>query len=306
MASNFFRATALGSAAFGSLWTVSVPVTAQPFDWTGFYVGINAGVVHGAGPELTYPETPGGVGTVFEDNTPRARGTPLEAPSNLLETQVGGFNPWPTRFEGGGGLAFGAHTGYNWQVGSVVFGLEGDASLLGARQNHDFNTSESFSSIPLFGYSRDSELNVQGGLETLFTLRPRVGVTTGRALFYGTGGAAFGRASLSTSASLTESYFDVGKAGPPVNATGQSNWEGSVSDWRLGWTLGGGAEYAASDRLTLRAEALYYNLGTLGVTATGTGSYDTGGGSTPMSVAPYNVEMDLSGVIARIGFSYRL
>jgi outer membrane immunogenic protein len=35
----------------------------------------------------------------------------------------------------------------------------------------------------------------------------------------------------------------------------------SSKTWRTGWTLGGGAEYAVTNRLSVKGEYLYYDLG---------------------------------------------
>ena len=290
MANGILRATALGSAAFGSLWTVTSPLGAQTLEWTGLYIGINAGVVHGQGSTLDYDTPQPASGVLFIDNAPRTSGTGTDLDD--LAPAIGALIPWPTSFEAGGALGFGVHAGYNRQVGNIVFGFEADASILGGH-SQSFHADESFFGGPTSG-SRTSDLMVFGGVETLLTLRPRVGFTTGRSLFYATGGLALGRASLSTSATLSETYSDVGKS---TSAT--TDWEGSASDWRTGFTIGGGAEFAASERLTLRAEALYYDLGTFAVTATGTNSM-------AFDVQSYRVEMDMSGVVARVGFSYRL
>jgi outer membrane immunogenic protein len=292
MANGIFRATALGSAAFGSLWTVASAVDAQTLEWTGFYVGVTAGALGGQGGTSLDYDTPQPIsGVLFIDNAPRTANT--GGALDDLATAIGPLTPWPTSFDGGAALGFGAHAGYNRQAGNIVFGIEADASILGGSSS-SFHAEDSFFTDPDNNGSRISDLSVSAGVETLFTLRPRIGVTTGRSLFYATGGLAFGRASLSTSASLAEAYVDSGKSS---NAT--TEWEGSADAWRTGFAIGGGAEFKASERLTLRAEALYYDLGTLGVTALGTST-------NASAVQSYRAEMDMSGIVGRIGFSYRL
>jgi hypothetical protein len=58
--------------------------------------------------------------------------------------------------------------------------------------------------------------------------------------------------------------------------------------------------------MSIRFEGLYYNLGKISTTATGTGSYDTGSGSTNASVTSYTASMPLSGTIARVGLTFHL
>jgi len=69
-----------------------------------------------------------------------------------------------------------------------------------------------------------------------------------RALFYVTGGLAYGGAN--------ESFFLVGT--PPATGT----IPGNASTTRVGWTAGAGAEWAITDRWTVRAEYLHLDLGT--------------------------------------------
>ncbi len=70
------------------------------------------------------------------------------------------------------------------------------------------------------------------------TLRGRAGYAFDRYMLYGTGGLAFGDVSLSTPGA-------------------------SVSDTRVGWTLGAGLEAAITDNFTLRGEYLYTDLGSV-------------------------------------------
>lgn len=98
-----------------------------PFNWTGFYVGVNAGY---------------GSGTV--------------------DTNVG--VSWNTK-----GGAIGGTVGYNWQIGQVVLGLEGDLDW----------TSASGSFGP-----------VSTKMKWLATERVRVGYAWDKFLIFGTGGLA--------------------------------------------------------------------------------------------------------------------
>ncbi|MEJ8572194.1 outer membrane protein [Microbaculum marinum] len=68
------------------------------------------------------------------------------------------------------------------------------------------------------------------------TLRGRAGYAYDRYLFYGTGGLAVG---------------DVELSAPGT----------SFSDTKVGWTIGAGIEAAINDRITLRGEYLYTDLG---------------------------------------------
>jgi outer membrane immunogenic protein len=73
-------------------------------------------------------------------------------------------------------------------------------------------------------------------IDWLGSFRGRVGVAADRTLFYLTGGLA---------------YADIDTAGPSI----------SNSDWRTGWTLGGGIEHAFTPNITARIEYRYTDLG---------------------------------------------
>jgi outer membrane immunogenic protein len=77
----------------------------------------------------------------------------------------------------------------------------------------------------------------------------RVGHTWGRALFYGKGGLAFGEVRVETSQNAGAA---VPPSGTPVNGE---------TKWLTGWTVGGGMEFALSDRWSARAEYMHYDLG---------------------------------------------
>jgi outer membrane immunogenic protein len=123
----------------------------------------------------------------------------------------------------GGGL-FGGTFGFNYQVGSWVWGLEGDLNWDRIRG----------SSGPVTGVNYDSYLQWLG------TVRGRVGFAFDRFLPYVTGGAA---------------VVDVrGSVTAPVTIMSGTNTQ-------AGWTLGAGVEYAFTPSLSGKAEYLFVDLG---------------------------------------------
>ena len=267
-------ATALSSATF-PLW--SGQVVAQPiFEWAGPYVGGSVGVAVGAGPAtLSFPDSSGAsYGVFFTGNVPHFDGA--------LDSLTA-YTPWPTSAGlGDAGLVGTINAGYNFQIGGLVFGLEGDATGFGSHSAWNWHLSEPG------GNTRISDLTVNGGLDSLFTIRPRVGIAVDRLLMYGTGGLALGQASLQTSASLDQ---DAGK--------GVANWSGSNSGWKSGFVVGAGAEYALTPRTTFKLEGLYYDLGSMSATATGQGSWK----GSPVTVEPYTATIKLTGTIVRAGLN---
>lgn len=126
------------------------------------------------------------------------------------------------------GVVGGIHLGYNWQVSQFVLGFEGDVN----------GSGYSGSNTLLGGFVHThSRIPVDG------SIRGRVGFAWNRALIYATGGAAF--ASIDESSTIT--------IGPGATDSGTFQ--------RIGWTVGGGVEYAIDDNWSLRAEYRYTDYG---------------------------------------------
>jgi len=121
------------------------------------------------------------------------------------------------------GVVGGAHIGYNYQVSQLVFGLEGDVDGTG------YNGGNATGAL---AYTTNEYVEA--------SIRGRVGFAWDRVLFYGTGGAAFG--------DFNNTYTGPGGVD-------------SVWDTRVGWTAGGGIEYAVTDNWSLRAEYRYTDFG---------------------------------------------
>jgi outer membrane immunogenic protein len=140
-------------------------LSAQPvYDWTGFYVGANAGYSWG---DLD-------VRDVLATNTD---------PGSFL-LPVGTF-AGPSQSNSFDGLIGGAQIGYNTQFGNVVAGFEAD--FQGSKQ--DAATSYLGSAI---GPSYDTSAD----LSWFGTVRGRLGYAFDNVLIYGTGGLAVGRVKL--------------------------------------------------------------------------------------------------------------
>lgn len=140
------------------------------------------------------------------------------------------------------GVAGGAHVGYQYQINQWVLGVEGsvDGTSL---------SNAAVAVLPAFGGSiltADTSLDVAG------TIRGKLGIAWDRVLIYGTGGAAFG--GFSTNLTLTS--FAAG--GTPFILAG-----GNVSNNRVGWTAGGGLQYAVTDNWWVFVEYRYTNFGSV-------------------------------------------
>jgi outer membrane immunogenic protein len=168
------------------------------YDWTGPYVGINAGGTLGVGRQ--------------------------PPPSSLTG-----------HFDLRGGLV-GGSAGYNVQLGSTVFGLEGDIDWVNSRGSIACHAGAIVCST---------------ASDYLATGRPLVGFTfQNNVVGYITGGAAFGNINQSFS--------------PPLSGN-----SGTISN-RVGWTAGTGVRYAFwtpwSSNWSIKFEYLYVDLGSFDCT----------------------------------------
>jgi len=146
------------------------------------------------------------------------------------------------------GWLFGAQAGYNWQINRAVLGVEADFSL--ADIEGQAGETHPGPVLPFATYTTSTEQRMQW----LSTVRGRLGYTpVDRLLVYATGGLAIGR--IDYGANITRSAILL-KFSLPASAT--------VT--KTGWTAGGGAEYALNSRLSLKAEYLYYDLGSESIT----------------------------------------
>jgi outer membrane immunogenic protein len=109
------------------------------------------------------------------------------------------------------------------------------------------------------------------------TVRGRIGWTPNAGtLVYATGGLAYGGIA-------SNETFTSGGLPAPVNA--------NFNTTRVGWTVGGGAEFFVAKNWTVKAEALYIDLGTV------TNTFAAG-------AFPVGVSAHLTDIIARVGFNY--
>lgn len=119
------------------------------------------------------------------------------------------------------GFAGTLFAGYNWQSGMMIYGLEADIGTGGVS-----------SSRPTPFGTLETELNAMG------SFRGRIGVLATPALMlYGTAGLAW-------------ADMDFNLAGAQAR-----------SETFIGYQLGLGSEYMVSDRMTLRLEYIYTDLG---------------------------------------------
>jgi outer membrane immunogenic protein len=264
--------SAASAADMAPRYAKAPPVMVEVWNWTGFYIGGNAGYSWGrANADVTY----------FNPVT----GAAIVPPAGSITNRS---------FAMDGGLV-GGQAGYNWQSGSSwVWGVEADIQWTRERGGANYLCAISvpvtaggctpgltFTPAGVTG----SSLAFDQSLEWFGTARLRGGwLATPRTLLYVTGGLAYG--GIKTSALLTG-----------VNGNGIAvSIAGSNTDTRVGWTVGGGIEGMISQNWTAKLEYLYMDLGGF-----------SGGSFTTTTVPAIGARVDtrFTDHILRAGINYK-
>jgi outer membrane immunogenic protein len=251
---------------------LKAPPAPAPYSstWSGFYLGGNVGADWGHSTLMPAP------------------GLPFLAFSN-----AGGFVITPAQFAtlpptpgSSTSLIGGGQAGYNWQVGHVVYGLEGDVDGTGLREK----SASTLTRTTISG-TQTVTANFSANVDWIASLRARLGYAGDRFMLYGTGGIAVAGTSLATGYAITEPpqpFF------PPV--------PGSASDSHVvgGWTTGVGGEWAINQAWSAGVEYRHSGFGTH--------SYSIG--ISDASLAPFvgpgstTVHFNTDEVTARLNFRF--
>jgi outer membrane immunogenic protein len=273
-------------------------VAAPPPMWTGFYAGLSAGYNFGANSNVYSQNAAGpwigltglGIEPIFGPIFPGI--APIAMDAAASNTQSG--------FIGGGQI------GYNYQYGSkILLGVEADIQGAGIR-GVSRGGGAAIGSIVVGNDANTKTIGsttVQGGLDWLGSVRGRVGyLWTPTLLVYGTGGFAYGGAYANVIQSAIEQW--ALNAGPLFS---QNSWNGGGRQNQLltGWTAGGGVEWMFMPNWSLKAEALYWDLGRMNVQ---TASYGVLGNRQEdeirNNVGWGRTSVQYSGVQAKVGVNY--
>jgi outer membrane immunogenic protein len=209
------------------------PAPPPPPSWEGFNVGVTGGYAWTNNPRISTTAmplpTPGALvvppGVPVPDATPFALAT------------IGSL-------EGGaaGGFIGGGQLGYQKVFASrVTAGLEADIQgVVGAGG-------------AAIAVTPSTEFHATTRLDYLATLRGKIGyLVTPDFLVYGTGGLAYG--GMSSTMSILQ---------PGVGLDGGSGRSGAFTA-RVGWSAGAGVEWMFLPNWSVKAEYLYYDLGSVG------------------------------------------
>jgi outer membrane immunogenic protein len=253
------------------------------FSWTGWYAGLNAGYNWGDGSVSSTAVPTGGL-------------VPGVA-TGLALVGIYDLDPGHNGFIGGG------QVGYNSQFNNLVTGIEADIQGLAnnGRANRPFTGP-----VPGFSEQYFGTQSAQAEIRWLGTLRGRLGgLISPSALIYVTGGLAYGGVNAGGAINAQENASLVAKPFDFLPSVG-----GAInSQTRAGWTLGGGWEWMLAPRWSVKAEYLYYDLGTVST------NYGVSTLCTPVACAMPSMPIygtaavytstRLNGNIARAGVNYR-
>jgi outer membrane immunogenic protein len=188
-------------------------ISSEVYDWTGWYGGVSIGLALG-----------------------RSKQT----------SSTGDLTP---NFDVDGGV-FGFATGYNWQTGRIVFGLDSDYSFSTIQGSSGFLTAAP-------GFVAETKER------WLTTSRARIGLARNTWMVYVTGGAA---------------AADVG-----IVATEPGAGIASEDKVRWGWTTGVGVEAARLFSFSVKAEYLFVNFQNPAYFNPPPGSFNNRAGGVPIN-----------------------
>jgi outer membrane immunogenic protein len=319
------------------------PPPPPPPLWTGFYAGLNAGYGFGTNSNTQSiglgSQTFTGFGYPYNTKDAALQRIDLNKyfwsgnstlGAGLALSGVGGANQ--SGFIGGG------QVGYNYQWGpSFVIGLEADIQGTGIRGSS--YTAGIGADSAVVGYDRyhvfsaESQAwggtRVNAGVDWLGTVRGRVGyLFTPTLLAYVTGGLSYGGVyanvnNYGVSSTTINAYHYDGKL--DERDSGREGFShtfiggGNKSQTLVGWNVGGGLEWLVAPNWSVKAEAIYWNLGnqtlpTVAVAAAPESSFvrreqfmgsSSGSGPSASPAVVYGAtRVNYQGVIARAGINY--
>lgn len=207
-----------GAAGAADLPTKKSPPPPPPplLTWDGFYLGVQVG---------------GGWATdkISESTT---LVPPLTGSASLSES----------------GIIGGVHAGYNWQFGSMVYGLEGDFEGTSLSKSSNCLTQDAGvgNVAPGACFPTALDYSYRTALPWQGSARGRLGYAFDNFLVYGTGGVAV--ADISTR--YTQSF-------PAAAGMGSQSFDQAA----VGFTVGGGVEYAINANWSARAEYRFSDFG---------------------------------------------
>ncbi|MBT9289593.1 outer membrane protein [Prosthecodimorpha staleyi] len=155
-----------------------------------------------------------------------------------------------------GGTA-GVQVGYNYTFCNTLVGAEADLNWSGTKAKTGYES----------GY-----VTIAKKMEAFGTARLRAGAVLDQSLFYMTGGLAWAKTAYSWA-----------ETGDP-----DDSWK-NIGSSRMGWVAGAGIEHALTDRISVKVEGLYMDLGK----------------DSAKNAYGYTMQVATKATVGRIGLNYR-
>jgi outer membrane immunogenic protein len=211
-----------------------LPYLPEYYNWTGFYVGGNVG--YGVGRDRVTPTLATADSGLFNSST-----------AFVLD---GGLHTAAPK-----GVIGGVQAGYNWQGGrNWLLGWEAD--FQGSNQRDVTGVVQSLDLTDNSGTHVVNHQLASHAIDYFGTFRGRVGFVSNDALFYVTGGGAYGRVRQDLSVQLST----PGNPGVSESSSTALN--------KFGYAVGAGLEASLGGNWTGKVEYLYMDLGSANASVT--------------------------------------
>jgi outer membrane immunogenic protein len=249
----------VGTSAFAADMPVKAPYAPAPapvYNWTGWYVGVNAGASFGDAK------------TDFNGAPVTLLYTPL-LETNTIPGQAFTDRPYPDGFMGGGQI------GYNYQWSPlIVVGIEADFQGSLERDSDALTNTRTVTTAqtgiglpPTALAALTSVTDYTAKIEWFGTVRGRIGYVWGggNVMSYLTGGFAYGRVDVEGTNAYSGTFAPNGGTGvfSVTNTFGHNNVN---TGWVVGYGTEGVIDFWGARNWTWKIESLYMDLGHLDTT----------------------------------------
>ncbi len=282
----------IAPSAFAADMAVKAPPSPPPapvYNWTGWYVGVNAGASFG------------NVKTDFNVAPYTLSNTGVGAPFATFPGFGGSNREYPDGFMGGGQI------GYNWQLSPIwVVGFETD--FQGALERDSSNLTNTLNGNPIFQGNGAAGNTVTATALTDYTtkidwfgtVRLRAGYVWGNGNVYSyvTGGFAYGKVDVEGTSAVSGTL----NGAAPFSITNAFGHSQVNTGWTVGYGTEGVIDFWGARNWTWKIESLYMDLGHLDTAGVTTGASLPGGIATGGQVSTHSHFTD---GILRAGLNYK-
>lgn len=304
------------SASAADLPSHKAPIAVAIPTWTGFYTGLNLG--GGIGTNSPVTNSQGQIGNVYYLD-------PGNAVPNLSQSMFGGVIANQNSMMTQSGVIGGGQIGYNYQWNQkFVVGVEADiqgSSIGGGSTNNGLLSTSSpsfYECDGACGYEQFTQggvvqQKVSAGVNWMGTVRGRVGYLISPTLLtFATGGLTYGGVYANASSfSVQTAQLNNEIIGPQKPVTIGLYGTANQTDTLVGWNAGGGLEWMFMTDWSLKAEAIYWNMGNMNLSTTSfsqIGNMQHTEAADKVAFQPSILSaksaINYQGIIARLGVNY--